>query len=98
MIRPDLKFLHDAFVLAEVVDHLAVDQVRLAAPADQWPDGYVRAERGGHVTAMTATAANALGVDLAHVFRGVFAFGVLCLIASLVALIRMEKRPLRGRN
>jgi hypothetical protein len=28
----------------------------------------------------------------------VFAFGVLCLIASLVALIRMEERPLRGRN
>jgi hypothetical protein len=56
----------------------------------------VAPERGGHV--MTATAANALGVDLAHVFRGVFAFGVLCLIASLVALIRMEERPLRGRN
>src|SRR5216684_316001 len=58
----------------------------------------VAPERGGHVTVMTATAANALGVDLAHVFRGVFAFGVLCLIASLVALIRMEERPLRGRN
>src|SRR5207237_2241768 len=28
----------------------------------------VAPERGGHVTAMTATAANALGVDLAHVF------------------------------
>jgi hypothetical protein len=28
----------------------------------------------------------------------VFAFGVLCLIASLVALIRMEERPLRGRS
>ena len=58
----------------------------------------VAPERGGHVTVMTATAANALGVDLAHVFRGVFAFGVLCLIASLVALIRMEERPLRGRS
>jgi len=58
----------------------------------------VAPERGGHVTVMTATAANALGVNLAHVFRGVFAFGVLCLIASLVALIRMEERPLRGRN
>src|SRR5262249_42496067 len=58
----------------------------------------VAPERGGHVTVITATAANALGVDLAHVFRGLFAFGVLCLIASLVALIRMEERPLRGRN
>src|SRR6516164_1395338 len=58
----------------------------------------VAPERGGHVTVITATAANALGVDLAHVFRSLFAFGVLCLIASLVALIRMEERPLRGRN
>jgi hypothetical protein len=58
----------------------------------------VAPERGAHVTVMTAAVANALGVDLAHVFRGVFTFGVLCLIASLVALIRMEERPLRGRN
>jgi len=54
-------------------------------------------ERGGHVTVMGATA-NQLGVDLAHVFRGVFALGVACLIASLIALIRMEERPLRGRS
>jgi MFS family permease len=58
----------------------------------------VAPERGGHVTVMSATAANALGVDLAHVFRGVFALGVVCLIASLIALIRMEERPLRGRS
>jgi EmrB/QacA subfamily drug resistance transporter len=45
-----------------------------------------------------AVAAHAAGGDLAHVFRGVFAVGVLCLIASLVALIRMEERPLRGRS
>jgi hypothetical protein len=32
------------------------------------------------------------------VFRGVFALGVLCLVVSLVALIRMEERPLRGRS
>jgi MFS family permease len=53
-------------------------------------------QRGGP-TVVTA-AANASGADLAHVFRGVFALGVLCLIISLIALIRMEQRPLRGRS
>jgi EmrB/QacA subfamily drug resistance transporter len=57
----------------------------------------VSPERGGNVGAVTANA-NALGVDLAHVFRGVFALGVLCLLVSLIALIRMEERPLRGRS
>jgi EmrB/QacA subfamily drug resistance transporter len=53
--------------------------------------------RGGSVTAVTS-AATGLGVNVAHVFRGVFALGVLCLIVSLIALIRMEERPLRGRS
>jgi EmrB/QacA subfamily drug resistance transporter len=53
-------------------------------------------QRGG-ATVVTATA-NATGTDLAHVFRGVFALGVLCLVVSLIALIRMEQRPLRGRS
>jgi MFS family permease len=57
----------------------------------------VTPERGGSITVVTA-AANALGIDLAHVFRGVFALGVLCLMVSLIALIRMEERPLRGRS
>ena len=55
----------------------------------------VSPERGGNSAALTATAR---GVDLAHVFRGVFALGVLCLVISLIALIRMEERPLRGRS
>jgi MFS family permease len=50
---------------------------------------------GGSGTAATA-AVTGLGVNVAHVFRGVFALGVLCLIVSLIALIRMEERPLRG--
>jgi MFS family permease len=58
----------------------------------------VAPERGGRVTVLSATAANTLGVHLAHVFRGVFALGVVCLIASLIALVRMEERPLRGRS
>jgi EmrB/QacA subfamily drug resistance transporter len=53
-------------------------------------------QRGG-ASVVTATAI-ASGADLAHVFRGVFALGVLCLIISLIALIRMEQRPLRGRS
>jgi EmrB/QacA subfamily drug resistance transporter len=57
----------------------------------------VSIERGGSVTVVTAPAP-ASGVDLAHVFRGVFALGVLCLVVSLIALIRMEERPLRGRS
>jgi ABC-type nitrate/sulfonate/bicarbonate transport system permease component len=52
-------------------------------------------ERGGSAGHVTA-AAQALGVDLAHVFRGVFALGVVCLVISLIALIWMEERPLRG--
>ena len=57
----------------------------------------VSPQRGGGITAVTATA-NAHGADLAHAFRGVFALAALCLIASLIALIRMEERPLRGRS
>ena len=54
-------------------------------------------QRGGNTTVVTETA-NAVGTSPAHVFRGIFALSVLCLIASLVALIRMEQRPLRGRS
>jgi EmrB/QacA subfamily drug resistance transporter len=57
----------------------------------------VSPERSGSITVVTATA-NSSGVDLAHVFRGVFTLGVLCLIVSLIALLRMEERSLRGRS
>jgi EmrB/QacA subfamily drug resistance transporter len=55
----------------------------------------VSPERGGNITNVTA-AAQALGLDLAYVFRGVFALGVACLVISLIALLWMEERPLRG--
>ena len=48
--------------------------------------------RGGGIAGITR------GIDSAHVFGRLFALGVLCLIASLIALIRMEERPLRGRS
>jgi hypothetical protein len=53
--------------------------------------------RGGGTTAVAATASTP-GGDPAHVFRWVFVLGVLCLIVSLIALIKMEERPLRGRS
>jgi MFS family permease len=51
--------------------------------------------RGGGSGSVTA-AAQAMGIDLAHVFSGVFALGVVCLVISLIALLWMEERPLRG--
>ena len=59
------------------------------------PHSAFRPDTAAAAPRQTATA-NGLGVDVAHVFRGVFALGVLCLIVSLIALIRMEERPLRG--
>jgi EmrB/QacA subfamily drug resistance transporter len=55
----------------------------------------VSPERGSGGSSVTA-AAQAMGIDLAHVFSGVFALGVVCLVISLIALIWMEERPLRG--
>jgi hypothetical protein len=40
--RPRLKFLHDAYVLADFARLKEVEAVRLANPSDQWPDGYVK--------------------------------------------------------
>jgi hypothetical protein len=42
---PERKFLLDAWTLAELVRHKSVDQVRLADPSEQWPDGYVQIGR-----------------------------------------------------
>ena len=41
-LQPRLKFLHDAFVLAEFAIKRGVDQVRLAARNENWPDGRVK--------------------------------------------------------
>lgn len=40
--RPQLKFLHDALVLARFARRRRVDEVRLAERSAQWPDGFVR--------------------------------------------------------
>src|SRR5690242_9833899 len=56
----------------------------------------VAPERGGHGVEAAAAAAGALGVDMRHVFVWVFVAAVSFLIIALLAIIRMEERPLRG--
>jgi hypothetical protein len=55
----------------------------------------VALERGVRIAVTPATAQAA---DAARVFGWVFALGVVCLIVSLIAMILMEERPLRGRS
>jgi hypothetical protein len=52
---PQLKFLHDAFVLARFAQRRKVDQVRLAEATAQWPDGYVRIGSRTHNIEITST-------------------------------------------
>jgi len=53
--RPQLKFLHDAFVLARFALYQRADEVRLAKPAEQWPDGFVRIAGKTHNVEVTST-------------------------------------------
>jgi hypothetical protein len=53
--RPHLKFLHDAYVLAEFVGLTAVDSVRLARAPEQWPDGYIKLSGKTHNIEVTST-------------------------------------------
>jgi MFS family permease len=55
----------------------------------------VTLERGGSAGAVAADVGN-LGFDFAATFRWVFAAAEVFLVASLVTLILMEERPLRG--
>jgi len=66
--RPHLKFLHDAYVLAEFVRLTLVDQVRLATASEQWPDGQVRAGDKTHNIEVTSTHG---GRRLGEEYRGV---------------------------
>lgn len=51
--------------------------------------------RGGNVSAL-AVAVSGVGGDIATAFRWVFFAGLIFLAASLIALLLMEERPLRG--
>ncbi len=53
--HPQLNFLHDAFVLARFARHQRVDEVRLAGPLAQWPDGFVRLAGKVHNIEVTST-------------------------------------------
>jgi hypothetical protein len=46
--RPQVKFLHDAYVLAEFARFTKVEGVCLAHRSDQWPDGFVRLGNNVH--------------------------------------------------
>lgn len=52
-------------------------------------------ERGSGVSLLAATV-NAAGPDVAHAFRWVFFAALVFMAISLVALLLMEERPLRG--
>jgi hypothetical protein len=53
--QPQLKFLHDAYVLAKFAARIGADQVRLTDRRDQWPDGYVRASKRTIKVEVTST-------------------------------------------
>jgi len=53
--RPQLKVLHDAFVLARFAQRCKVDHVHLAKSAAQWPDGFVRIGAQNHNVEVTST-------------------------------------------
>ena len=55
----------------------------------------VAPERGGRAVSVVATVSAAGGHDVAFVFRWVFLTAWIFLAISLIALIRMEERPLR---
>ncbi|MBL1256038.1 hypothetical protein [Methylocystis sp. Sn-Cys] len=65
--RPYLKFLHDAHVLAKFVELTAVENVRLAGVAEQWPDGYVTLAGKTHNIEITSTHG---GRKLGKEYRG----------------------------
>jgi hypothetical protein len=53
--RPQLKFLHDAFVLSRFAVQSRVNEVRLAQASAQWPDGFVRIVGKTHNIEVTST-------------------------------------------
>lgn len=54
-LQPQLKFLHDAYVIAKLGAKSGADQVRLADRRDQWPDGFVRMNKCAINVEVTST-------------------------------------------
>lgn len=57
-LQPQLKFLHDAYVIAKLGAKIGADQVRLADRRDQWPDGFVRSNKRAINVEVTSTHGN----------------------------------------
>lgn len=53
--QPQLKYLHDAYVLAKFARLQKAESVRLAAPSDQWPDGFMKFDGQIHNIEVTST-------------------------------------------
>jgi hypothetical protein len=64
---PKMQFLRDAWVLAEFVECMPVDQVRLADRSERWPDGYVRV--GNETKKIEITSANLPGRRLGNEYK-----------------------------
>jgi hypothetical protein len=66
--RPKLNFLHDAYVLAKFAKLRGAESVRLAAPSDQWPDGFIKLRGRIHNIEVTSThGGRKLGQEYRHV-------------------------------
>jgi hypothetical protein len=66
--RPRLKFLHDAYVLAKFSRLTGADSVRLVAPSDRWPDGFIKLHGQIHNVEVTSThGGRKLGQEYRHV-------------------------------
>ena len=53
--QPRLKFLHDAYVLTKFVKLKQAESIRLAAPSERWPDGFVKLEGQTYNVEVTST-------------------------------------------
>ena len=66
-LQPRLKFLHDAYVLAKFAKLRGVDQVRLAARTEKWPDGFVKIQNSTFNIEVTSThGGRKLGDEYLH--------------------------------
>jgi hypothetical protein len=54
-LQPQLKFLHDAYVLAKFAARIGAEQLRLADRREQWPDGFVRISKRTIKVEVTST-------------------------------------------
>lgn len=67
-LQPQLKFLHDAYVIAKFARKRGVDEVCLAPCNEVWPDGYVKIQNRTFNVEVTSTHGDRkLGEEYRHV-------------------------------